>query len=248
MDKLQLLTRTNKIVISEFITLKIPTLEEIYEYGELQYFSSISLFCSTPSDNKLLLYDEMGIDWVDLSDYEWFRMIYNQFDDSFYDLIFDDVNLKSLFLAMSDKDKTIHLIDEFGNSVINESIYNDIVDLLRYIHNITKNVDNPGNQTTHDHLLKKERKREKRRKLKQQKQESLLFPIMCSLVNSSNFKYNYDTVWNLNVFQLFESLKRIKKIYDFNQFMTGIYSGMVDTSKMSADTINERVNWCGNLK
>lgn len=239
----QLIRGNGNIKISENLIVHIPTLKEIDDFGEELYYSSISLICSTSSDYKLFLWDTLKTDWIDITDYQWFCMFYKSIENDFSKLIFKNLLLSELELVIDNKSQKICLIDKFQNIIFTEEIYMELTKLIRTIHGFERTFDNPGNKVTHDYFLKKERKKLKRKRNNNFK--SIIFPIICSLVNSSNFKYNYESVWEINIFQLMESLKRIQKIYNFNQFMTGIYSGMVDTSKIDTNTKDEIMNWFG---
>ena len=53
------------------------------------------------------------------------------------------------------------------------------------------------------------------------------------MVNRSDFKYDYDTVMNLSIYRFYKSVKQIQQNIAFENTMTGVYSGTIDTSKMT---------------
>ena len=73
---------------------------------------------------------------------------------------------------------------------------------------------------------------------------SILSPLISSLINCEQFKYDHTTVWDLNIYQFMDSVKRIQKLKSYNQIMQGVYAGTVDSKNLSSDT----VNWMGALK
>ena len=70
MDKLQLL-RGNDYVITKYLKTHQPTLDEIYKYGEQEYYSMVSTLSAIPSDMKSLL-DDMGADYTKISEFDLF--------------------------------------------------------------------------------------------------------------------------------------------------------------------------------
>ena len=57
------LYRGKNIEINEYIDIHVPTLDQIYEYGEREYFSFINILCSVGADLKWQL-DELRIDYT----------------------------------------------------------------------------------------------------------------------------------------------------------------------------------------
>ena len=72
MDALQVdelkLYMSNDVKIANGVVLRVPTIGEIVEYGEQQYFSLASTICSTPSSMKVTL-DDMKLDWMKVTDF-----------------------------------------------------------------------------------------------------------------------------------------------------------------------------------
>ena len=60
--------------VNKDITVHHPTLEEILDYGEENYFSLVSTICATPQDCKYPLF-EMGVDYEVISEFDFFSMI-----------------------------------------------------------------------------------------------------------------------------------------------------------------------------
>lgn len=69
-DKLKLY-KDSHIKVTSDITLHIPTLEEIVDYGEQKYFTTISSITSVGADLKWQLAD-IGIDYTEIDDYVLF--------------------------------------------------------------------------------------------------------------------------------------------------------------------------------
>ena len=64
--------RGKDIIITDHIKIRQPTIGEIEEYGEKEYFSLISIFIATPFDMIAQL-DQQGIDFTQITDFDLFR-------------------------------------------------------------------------------------------------------------------------------------------------------------------------------
>ena len=56
--------------------------------------------------------------------------------------------------------------------------------------------------------------------------------MVIALVNRPEFKYNYEQVNNLSIYQFNQSFEQIKASITFDNTMIGVYAGTVDTSKI----------------
>ena len=56
--------------------------------------------------------------------------------------------------------------------------------------------------------------------------------MVIALVNRPEFKYNYEQVNNLSIYQFNQSFEQIKTSITFDNTMIGVYAGTVDTSKL----------------
>jgi hypothetical protein len=72
-DELQLY-RGKDFDVSPHIILRQPILDEVCEFGEKQYYGTVFALTATSSDYKVQLYD-MGIDYENISDYDFFVMM-----------------------------------------------------------------------------------------------------------------------------------------------------------------------------
>lgn len=106
-DDLQLY-RGKDIKISDYIVLHHPSLDEIYEYGEREYFSLISSFTAVGADLKWQL-DDMGLDYTKISDFELF-----------YGLIIKSLTKERTSIIFGDLDFT--KFDVYTNTKNNETV------------------------------------------------------------------------------------------------------------------------------
>lgn len=93
-------------------------------------------------------------------------------------------------------------------------------------------------------MVDEDRDNKKYARKEHQKAQSTLLPIVSALTNHANFKYSYSTVWSLPIYVLMDAADRINAINDYENIMTGYYSGCVDLKKISNKSI---LNWMRNL-
>ena len=72
-DELQLYIGDD-YVINDHIKVLQPTIKQIAEFGEKEFFSVVHTVTAIPSDMKANLWD-MGLDWMEVDDFELFVML-----------------------------------------------------------------------------------------------------------------------------------------------------------------------------
>ncbi len=120
-------------------------------------------------------------------------------------------------------------------------MYNFIADIIRKINLIEKVSYKPGNESAKKYLLEKERKKLKRNTKKQY--EPYLEKLVISLVNTSEFPYDYDSCMDLSIYRFNQSFKQIQHKIAFDNTMIGVYAGTVDTSKLGN---KDALTWISN--
>ena len=82
------------------------------------------------------------------------------------------------------------------------------------------------------------RAREKQKRNKNRKKDSQTELLIMAMVNSPEFKYNFETVRDLSIYQFNESVRQIINRVDYNNRMYGIYSGTLNVKDLSQDDLN----------
>ena len=228
--------------IGNGMTIHHPLLSEISAVGEQEYYSMVSNMCATPSDYKSILYDNYKIDYETLGDFEFFAsLVHNgSFNNQPTDLVLQGVDLSAMKIAKNNTTNEIVLYNEKSHIELNELDYLLITDYLRKMHGFEKHVDIAGTEATKRYLINKARKQLRNKK---EKYTPILPSLISAMVNSEQFKYDYSTVWSLNIYQFMDAVRRIQKIKNAEQIIQGIYSGNIDSKKIS----KESLNWLGAL-
>lgn len=242
MDELQLF-RGQDYTVNEALTIHHPTLEEICNIGERAYYQAVYTLCATPSDYKVFLYDELHIDWESVSELEFFPVLCRGVPLEISRFLFGEVRLEALYPETNPQNGECILRCPGSALVLDSALLSRITGYLRKLHGLEKHVDTAGNAHTRKYLLDKERRALQRRG-RDKAQPSILLPLISSMVNCEQFKYNHETVWRLPLYPFMDSVRRIQKLKSYNQIMQGVYSGTVDAKKLAPETLY----WMGTLE
>lgn len=219
--------------ISENIIIHQPTIGEIVLWGEKKYFSMITTLCSIPSDMKSFLFDN-GIDYETISDFDFFLFMYKGFSKSETSIIFGDLELEK-FEPCKLKDEIVLFWKE-KDITIDESIYQKMINYIRQMHNIVPKIEKAANAYTKNFLIEEDRK--KYSEIKNTDFTSVMKPLISSMLNSSGFKYKKNELREVGIVEFMDSVKRISVIMSTDALLKGMYSGMIDTSKINKNEFN----------
>ena len=144
--------------------------------------------------------------------------------------MFGSLDLSDISICQNFQNDSIVLYSPKNDIVIDELIYNNIVKYIRKINNLKRENRRPGNDEAKEFRIKLERKKQKRNANKPY--EPYLEKMVIALVNRPEFKYNYEQVNNLNIYQFNKSFEQINTSINFDNTMIGVYAGTIDTSKI----------------
>ena len=139
-------------------------------------------------------------------------------------------------IAVNQQNGNIVLHDWENNITIDRAIYNKIAGVLRKIHHFEKNRRKPANEEAKKYML--ERAKKKARRNARREQTSQLEPLITAMVNTKEFKYDYESVRGLSIYQFNESVRQIVKKVDYDNLMHGVYAGTINTKELSQDDLN----------
>lgn len=210
------------------LSIRIPTVGEIID-NEQHYYSLISSLTATPYQYMVQL-DDMGIDFTKITDYQLFILLFTTWAKSDISILFGDIDLSDLLIYINQQNDTLILYSKKNNIIIDEFVYNQIVDTIRRINNLKKETRKPGNDEAKEFRINLERKKQKRNANKPY--EPYLEKLVIALVNRPEFKYNYEQVRDLTIYQFYQSLEQVITSINFDNTMIGVYAGTVDTSKI----------------
>lgn len=219
--------------INDKIKVIIPTLGQVID-DESNYYSLVSSLTAMPIDMMVQL-DDAGIDFTEIDEYQLFQLMFMGIQNQDTSLIFGDLDLSKFELMVNQVNQELVFYDSENDITIDRGIYASIADILRKINHLEKNLRKPGNEEAKDYMIKKERKRQNRRKRKPV--TSQLEPLVLALVNTSEFKYDFETIRNISIYQFNSSVKQVIKKTEYDNRMYGIYSGSIDPNSMNRDDL-----------
>lgn len=257
--------RGKDINISNGITITQPTIGQIEEFGENDYFSTIKTFCAVGCDLICEL-TEKGIDYSEIEDYDLFievtrhslgskkymlpnEELLSQIDDEIIELMKRnplELILKDVDLADFEPVKTERHGDEVvlwnkdTDVYIDKFTYLKITDILRKVHGLIRDNPKPENEITKQILIEDafiEREQNKNRP-----KTSVLMPLVSGFMARTG-DYT-DNVWNIKINAFMDAIQRIEKIRDADSLLSGLYSGNVDSKKLDKN----RLNWLDEFK
>lgn len=228
MENRKSLLKLSSIDILPNLSIRIPTVGEILD-DEQHYYSLVSSLTVTPFQYMVQL-DDMGIDFTKITDYQLFMMLFPIFAKNDMSILFGETDFSDITVYQNNKNDTLVLYSAKNDIMIDEFIYTQIVDCIRKINNLKKETRKPGNEEAKEFRIRLERKKQKRNANKPY--EPYLEKLVVALVNRPEFKYNYEQVDGLTIYQFNQSFEQINTSINFDNTMIGVYAGTIDTSKM----------------
>lgn len=237
-DELQLYIGDDYI-INDHIRVLQPTIRQIAEFGEKDFFSVVHTVTAIPSDVKSRLWD-IGLDWVEVSDFELFCMLSQTLTPDRTKLLFGDLDFTKLkpYNHPHIEDEII-LADKETGVLIDRMVYMRIVSYLRKVFNITPKVEKAANEMTKRILIEEDRNKIALNKDKPFK--SFLLPLISAVKVKQG--YTKDYVLNMGFFEFMDDVARLQVIENSNHLLDGIYHGTIDMKRVK----KEELNWMKEL-
>nr|DAK86919.1 MAG TPA: hypothetical protein [Caudoviricetes sp.] len=220
-------------VINDKIKISQPTIGDIVDFGEAQYFNVIYTITAIPSDMKSQLWD-LGIDWMEIEDFDLFVMLAPTLPIEKTKLLFGDLDFTKLKLYKNRENGDILLADLDTGVKIDKMIYLRIVNYLRKVHNITPKIERAANKTTKQILIDEDRMRIQTNKEKPFK--SYLLPLISSV--KVRMGYTKDYVRNEGFVEFFDDVSRLQIIHNADHLLSGCYAGTIDMKKINKADLN----------
>ena len=271
-DELQIY-RGRDIQITPKITITVPTIGEIEEFGERRYFSAVQTLTSVGADLKWQLWDFYNIDYTQIDDYELFTMYISKVVCSKKQVYKELMNNKELYAEelskLTEEDieemlinplqlvlKGIDLADfmpyhdeSIGQIVLYDKEHDITID--RYVY--TKMVDCV--RKIHGFKRNNQRPANKRTKMaliEDARDEAIIASrkpkksILLPLVSALTVKCGMcgnDSIWDMKISAFFDNIKRISKVQESELLLQGAYSGFASLKGID----KSRLDWAGDL-
>lgn len=231
---------TIKCKNAEDIVISQPTIGDILNFGEKEFYSMLNIFISNTTSYRLQLWD-IGIDWNKISDYELFCMLIKNADKDATSLIFGDIDFEhfDLYTENIDENNTVlTLYNKEQNIEINQQTYIHIAEYLRLMFNIHPKVEKAKGKATKEAIIDEDRMNLNLEIKKNKGYKSMLLPLVSSCVNHPGFKYKLEELREIGVVQFMDSVQRLQIYESTVALNSGMYSGMCDLSKVDKKLFN----------
>lgn len=209
--------------------IRIPTVGEIIE-NEHDYYSLVSTFTAMPIDFLWQL-DEFGIDFTEINEFELFLLMFKGVRGLDTSLISSDLDLKKFEIVINEQNGLPMLFNNEEDIYIDRVVYGQIASFLRKIHYIEPNRKRPANEEAKRYMI--ERARTKYHRYKNRKPASRLEPLIVALVNTEQYKYDFEETKNLTIYQFNASAQQVIRKINYDNRMVGIYTGNIDAKNLS---------------
>ena len=220
-------------VINDNITILQPTIKQIAEFGEKDFFSVVHTVTAIPSDMKANL-DDMGLDWMEVEDFELFMMLVQTLTPDRTHLLFGDLDFSKLRPFRNNENGDIVLADKETGILIDKMIYLRIVSYLRKAFNITPKIERAANKMTRKILIEEDRNKMQQNKDKPFK--SFLLPMISSVKVKQG--YTKDYVLNMGYVEFMNDIARMQVIHNADHLLSACYAGTIDMKKINKSELN----------
>lgn len=230
----------SEIEINEDISIVIPTVGYVVDHED-DYYGLVSALTAMPVDMMVEL-DKVGIDFTKINEYELFLLLFGGIvKSSDTSMIFGELDVSDFQTVTDEKTGSIFLHNSKTGISIDRKVQRKIAYVLRKIHHLEKNEKKPGNEEAKNYMLERAKKKASRTKATQ---DSSLEALIISLVNTAEFKYDYETVRDMSIYQFNESVRQVANKVGYDNLMIGVYAGTVNAKELSQDALT----WFANTK
>ena len=220
-------------VINNNIKILQPTIRQIAEFGEREFFSMLHTVTAIPSEMKANL-DDMGLDWMEVDDFELFMMLSQTLTPDRTRLLFGEIDLSKLRPFKNNQNGDIVLADKESGIIIDKMIYLRIVSYLRKAFNITPKVEKAANKMTKKILIEEDRRKNELNKDKPFK--SFLLPLISSVKVKQCYTKEY--VLNMGYVEFMNDVARLQVINNADHLLSACYAGTIDMKKINKSELN----------
>ena len=224
----------NDYVINDYLKIHQPTIQEIIDYGEKEYWQLINCVTIISSDMKSEL-AEAGQYWGDVPDFELFHLMMRGMPVEKTSILFGDGLDFTQYRWYKQTENDLYcMADGSGQFRIDEFLYVKIVQYISAIHGIAKKPEFAGNETTRQFMIEEDKMRKRKRMDADYK--STLFPLSSYLCSAN--KLSSAQIGEMKIFAFLDNIKRTCAINSSNLLLTGIYAGKVDGEKVSKSSLD----------
>ena len=245
--------------VTDKLTFYQPSIQDIIDYGESDFFAVLFMFIGNTTYRKLFLW-ENGIDWNQISDYELFCGFVRMIPPDKSGILFGDTDFTKFQLygleytppeptaeealkkpTASEKrnklfetfEKSHTLYSQEQDIEISAETYHYLVDVMRNSFHIFPKTEYTVGKTSKEMLIDEER--EKVKKAEREAADhptSTLQPLISMCINHPGFKYKSSELKQVHINEFMDSVNRLQVYESTHATLIGSRSGFIDSSKI----------------
>lgn len=247
--------------VSDHIIIHQPSIQEIIDYGELDFYSMLFIFVGNTTYRKLFLWKN-DINWNKISDFELFCNFAKMLKPETTGILLGDLDLSSFDVYTREDvepepeptpppgrtkvrvidrykynmrvyDKSHVLYNEDTDIMITADDYHTMADVLRHTFQIFPKTEYAASKETAQLMIDEEvEKIQKAERENRDPNESTLLPLISFCVNHPGFKYKLQELRSVGIAEFMDSVKRLQVYESTRALLTGSMSGFADMSKV----------------
>ena len=265
--------RGSDIRITDKIIVTQPTIDQIIEFGEKKYFSTVHTLTGVGADFKWQLWDYFGIDYTQIEDFELFKKmihpllsskkkiykelkenpeqyeehINNMTEEDWEELLFNPLSLVLKDIDFADFEE--YESDKSPETILYDKEHDITIDRFIY----TRIVDSVrkihgfkrNNELPANEGTKMDLIEDARddAMMASRKEYKSVLKPLISALAVKTGQLGSDSIWNTKVNMFFDAIKRINKIQDATLLLQGAYSGFASLKGVDKD----RLDWAGEI-
>lgn len=222
-------------IINDKIKIHQPTIGEIVQYGEREYYSMVHTLTCIPSDMPSQL-DDLGINYMEIEDFELFMMLTRGLTKEKTSILFGDLDFSQFEPCLNQVNNEKCLYDRENDILIDKLIYLRIISYLRKLHSIKPKVRKAANETTRKIIIQLDR--QKIQQSKNEEYKSQLKELISGMMRFPGFKYKKNELKECGLYEFMDSVQGAQIYVSTTALLQGMYSGMIDTSKIDKKEFN----------
>lgn len=265
--------RGSDIRITDKIVVTQPTIDQIIEFGEKRYFSTVHTLTGVGADFKWQLWDYFDTDYTTIDDFDLFKKmicgllsskkriykalkenpekyeehINKMTEEDWEELLFNPLSLVLKDIDFADFDE--YESDRSQETVLYDQEHDITIDRFVY----TRIVDavrkihgfTRNNQIPANERTKMDLIEDARDEAmaSAQKPYKSVLQPLISALAVKTGQLGSDSIWNTKINMFFDSIKRINKIQDATLLLQGAYSGFASLKGVD----KTRLDWAGEI-
>ena len=265
--------RGSDIRITDKIVVIQPTIDQIIDFGEKRYFSTVHTLTGVGADFKWQLWDYFGIDYTTIDDLELFKKmicnllssmkkIYEELkkhpkqyeehtnkmtEEDWEELLFNPISLVIKDIDFADFEE--YESDKSPETILYDKEHDITIDRFVYarIVDAVRKIHGlkRNNQLPANEITKMFLIDDAREEAMAaaQKPYKSVLKPLISALAVKTGQLGSDSIWNTKVNMFFDSIKRVNKIQDATLLLQGAYSGFASLKGIDKD----RLDWAGEI-